>query len=561
MQAALYRRIAGAASRAVVEAHAVGTVVRAGMVPLDSTLPAALRAMTAYGPIGGGITAAALRFGDRVGLIDELGSLTFAELDRRSNALADAWRQRGIGPGTGVGILCRNHRGFLDATFACAKSGARALYLNTDFSGPQATQVCAREGVQALVYDEEFESVVAEIDSPLGRFVAWTDDEAGARTDAAVAWTDAAAPCVADVERLEALIASGSPETPTPPVKPGSVIMLTSGTTGTPKGAARPQPKSFALPAMILGNVPLRGGHGVYIAPPMFHAWGFLGSVLGIGVGATLVTKRRFDPVHMLDAVAAHECRTWWVIPVMLKRIHDLGDAELRWRDVSGLNAIAASGAQLEGALARRTAARFGDVLYNFYGSTECGYAAIGDPADLLAAPGCAGRPPFGVTVRILDADGHELPQGEKGRIFVGNTVQFTGYTGGGMKEIIDGRMSSGDMGHFDSAGRLFVDGRDDDMIVSGGENVFPQEVEELLASHPDIADAAVIGIDDPDFGKALRAFVVRRPDVSLDADSIRTHVRANLARYKVPRTVTFLDELPRNPSGKVLKRTLRDWD
>ncbi|GAB0108589.1 long-chain-fatty-acid--CoA ligase FadD2 [Nocardia sp. JMUB6875] len=598
MQAALYGRITGAVSRAAVEAHAVGTVVRAGMVPLDSTLPAALRAMTAYGPIGGGITAAALRFGDRVGLIDELGSLTFAELDRRSNALADAWRQRGIGAGTGVGILCRNHRGFLDATFACAKSGARALYLNTDFSGPQATQVCAREGVQALVYDAEFESVVADIDSPLGRFLAWTDDpafaspegggvasaqdegiastgsEAVASTEGdavastereSVAWTDAASPCadeaVADVERLEALIAVGDPGTLTPPAKPGSVIMLTSGTTGTPKGAPRPQPKSFALPAMILGNVPLRGGHGVYIAPPMFHAWGFLGSVLGIGVGATLVTKRRFDPVHMLDAVAAHDCRTWWVIPVMLKRILDLGDAELRWHDVSGLRAIAASGAQLEGALARRTAARFGDVLYNFYGSTECGYAAIGGPEDLLAAPGCAGRPPFGVSVRILDADGHELPQGEKGRIFVGNTVQFTGYTGGGMKEIVDGRMSSGDVGHFDSAGRLFVDGRDDDMIVSGGENVFPQEVEELLAAHPDIADAAVIGIDDPDFGKALRAFVVRRPDVTLDADSVRTHVRANLARYKVPRTVTFLDELPRNPSGKVLKRTLREWD
>ncbi|MEC3919340.1 AMP-binding protein [Nocardia sp. CDC160] len=536
-----YERIAELSSRVAVEAHAVGTVVRAGMVPLDANLPAALRAMTAYGPIGGGITAAALRFGDRTGLIDELGALSFAELDRRSNALADAFRRRGIGPGTGVGILCRNHRGFLDATFACAKAGARALYLNTDFSGPQAVQVCAREGVQVLIYDQEFEAVVAEVDSPKGRFVAWIDVDT-------------------DDPTLEGLVAEGRTTTPPRPTKPGSVVMLTSGTTGTPKGAPRPQPKSFALPAMILGNVPLRGGHGVYIAPPMFHAWGFLGSVLGIGVGATLVTRRRFDPVDMLDAVAAHDCRAWWVIPVMLKRILDLGADEIRLHDIDRLRVIAASGAQLEGALARRTADAFGDVLYNLYGSTEVGYAAIANPADLRAAPGCAGRPPFGVTVRILDAEGRAQPTGERGRIFVRNTIQFTGYTGGGTKESIDGLMSSGDMGHFDASGRLFVDGRDDDMIVSGGENVFPQEVEELLAAHPYIADAAVVGVDDPEFGKALRAFIVPRPDGTLDAESIRAHVRANLARYKVPRTVTFLDELPRNPSGKVLKRTLREW-
>ncbi|MFI1912898.1 AMP-binding protein [Nocardia sp. NPDC020380] len=542
MAATFYDRLAGPPARAAVELHALSTVIRAGMVPLDPTLPAALRAMAAFGPIGGGITAAALRFGDRVGLVDELGSLTFTELDRRSNALADAFRQRGIGPGTGVGILCRNHRGFLDATFACAKSGARALYLNTDFSGPQAVQVCEREGVEALVHDQEFESVVAEVNCPKGRFVGWADGAPGAET-------------------LEALIALGSTRTPERPRRPGSVVMLTSGTTGTPKGAPRPQPKSFALPAMVLGNVPLRGGQAVYIAPPMFHAWGFLGSVLGIGVGATLVTRRRFTPAHLLETVAGQDSTVWWVIPVMLKRILDLGPEELGRHDLGRLRAIAASGAQLEAVLARRVADRFGDVLYNFYGSTECGYAAIADPVDLRLAPGCAGRTPFGVTVRILDAEGHALLPGAKGRIFVGNTVQFTGYTGGGTKEMIGGLMSSGDMGHFDAAGRLFVDGRDDDMIVSGGENVFPQEVEELLAGLAGVADVAVVGVDDAEFGKALRAFVVRRPGTDLDTEAIRAHVRVNLARYKVPRTVTFLDELPRNPSGKVLKRVLREWD
>jgi fatty-acyl-CoA synthase len=201
----------------------------------------------------------------------------------------------------------------------------------------------------------------------------------------------------------------------------------------------------------------------------------------------------------------------------------------------------------------------FGDVLYNLYGSTEVAYATIATPEDLRAAPGTVGRPPFGTTVKLLDADGHEVAPGEVGRIFVGSSIQFEGYTGGGSKEIVDGLMSTGDVGHFDAAGRLFVAGRDDDMIVSGGENVFPREIEELLAGHAGIADAAVIGVDDPEFGSRLRAYVVTEPGVRLDTETVRDYVKANLARYKVPREVVFLDELPRNPAGKVVKRMLPD--
>jgi fatty-acyl-CoA synthase len=145
------------------------------------------------------------------------------------------------------------------------------------------------------------------------------------------------------------------------------------------------------------------------------------------------------------------------------------------------------------------------------------------------------------------------------GRIFVGNGWQFEGYTGGGTKEMIEGLMSTGDVGHFDAGGRLFIDGRDDDMIVSGGENLFPGEVEELLITHPGIEEASVIGVDDPDFGKRLAAFVVLRGDAALTEDEVRDFVRRNLARYKVPRDVSFVAELPRTPTGKVLKRQLRD--
>jgi fatty-acyl-CoA synthase len=203
----------------------------------------------------------------------------------------------------------------------------------------------------------------------------------------------------------------------------------------------------------------------------------------------------------------------------------------------------------------------FGPVVYNLYGSTEVAYATIATPEDLRAEPGTAGKVVRGSVVKLFDEDGREVPEGETGRIFVGNLGQFEGYTGGGSKEMIQGLMSSGDVGHFDEEGRLFIDGRDDEMIVSGGENVFPAEVEELLSSHETICEAAVIGVDDEQFGQRLKAFVVTREGADLSEDQVKGYVKENLARYKVPREVVFLDELPRNATGKVLKRELEEQD
>ena len=180
----------------------------------------------------------------------------------------------------------------------------------------------------------------------------------------------------------------------------------------------------------------------------------------------------------------------------------------------------------------------FGDVLYNLYGSTEVAWATIATPADLRAAPGTAGLPPLGTVVKLLDEHGHEVPRGQSGRIFVANEMMFEGYTGGGGKEIIEGLMSTGDVGHLDSGGRLFVDGRDDEMIVSGGENVFPREVEDLLSDHPQIEEAAVVGVPDSEFGQRLKAFIVPREGAELSEDEVKDYVKQNLARYKVPRDV-----------------------
>ncbi len=242
----------------------------------------------------------------------------------------------------------------------------------------------------------------------------------------------------------------------------------------------------------------------------------------------------------------------------MLQRILELPPEAFAKYDLSSLRVIAASGSALLGELATEVMDRFGDVLYNLYGSTEVAWATIATPEDLRAAPGTAGRPPRGTVVKIVDDEGREVPRGQTGRIFVGNEMVFEGYTGGGNKQVLEGLMSSGDVGHFDDGGRLFIDGRDDEMIVSGGENVFPREVEDLLAGRDDVQEVAVVGVDDEQFGQRLKAFVVPAAGRQPSEDDLKEHVRRNLARFKVPREFVFVDALPRNATGKVLKRELQ---
>jgi fatty-acyl-CoA synthase len=310
---------------------------------------------------------------------------------------------------------------------------------------------------------------------------------------------------------------------------------------------------------MLLERIPFHAAETNVNCAPLFHATGFATTILLFGLGNTVVLRRRFDPQQALDDLEQQKAESTILVPVLLQRILALGAEEIRRRDLSNLRVVFCAGSQLPGELSERAMDLLGDVVYNLYGSTEVSVATIATPADLRAAPGCVGKPVLGTKIRLLDDKGREVPAGQTGRIFVGGFTAFDGYTGGGSKEVIDGFMSSGDVGHFDPEGRLFVDGRDDEMIVSGGENVFPREVEELLVRHADIEDAAAIGVPDEDFGQRLRAFVVLRDGADLDADAVRAFVKDNLARFKVPRDVEFVDELPRNPSGKILKRELAE--
>ncbi len=508
----------------------------------DRLLGAALALVRWGATPAAGYKAAAARFPDDLSVIDESGTLTFKEVHQRTNALAHALAEEGVQAGDGVAIMCRNHRGWVEAYVAVNKLGANALFMNTSFSGPQLADVADREDPAAVIFDEEFAEVLAGATEGRKRYIAWHEPD-GDRTDAT----------------LDALVARGDTSDLSPPPDQGKAVILTSGTTGTPKGASRKQPQSLDPVAALLERIPLRSRQRTMIAAPLFHAWGFAHFTLAMGLCTTVVLKRKFDPEATLSLTAQHQCTGLVVVPVMIQRILELDDEVLDRYDLSALKAVPVSGSALPGAVSDRWMDHFGDNLYNLYGSTEVAWATIATPDDLRAAPGTAGRPPRGTTVKLFDDDGNEVAPGETGRIFVGNDLVFEGYTGGGKKDDIGGLLSSGDVGHFDAAGRLFIDGRDDDMIVSGGENVFPAEVEDLLAGHRDIAEAAVFGVDDEKFGQRLKAVVVLRDGGSLDADAIKQYVKENLAGYKSPRDVDFVDELPRTSTGKVLKRELKE--
>ena len=490
--------------------------------------------------ITSGFSAAAQRCPTRAALIDERGSLTWRELDERCDALAAALQALPGRPKV-VGIMARNHRGFVEALVACDRIGADALLLNTSFAGPALAEVVQREGAGAVIYDEEFSATVdralAETPDAI-RIIAWTDDPSQ---------HERTVDTMIEEHLGERAVRHGK----------GRMVLLTSGTTGTPKGARHSGGGPDVVKA-ILDRTPWRAEETTVIVAPMFHAWGFSQLVFAASMACTIVTRRKFDPEATLRLIDRHHATGLCVVPVMFDRIMELPDGVRSRYSCRSLRFAAASGSRMRADVVTAFMDQFGDVIYNNYNATEAGMIATATPADLRAAPDTAGKPAEGTTIRILDENLREVPTGNVGRIFVHNSTQFDGYTSGSSKDFQDGFMASGDVGYLDDAGRLFVVGRDDEMIVSGGENIYPIEVENTLAAHPDVAEASVIGVDDQQYGQRLAAFVVLEPGASATSDVLKQHVRDHLANYKVPREVTVLDELPRGSTGKILRSELQ---
>lgn len=501
-----------------------------------------LKGTKVIGPMATVIGHNAVDIPDLPAVSDERGTLTWAEFDREANALANTLLDAGHGPGSVVGIIARDHRAIPLAQCAAGRAGFRLALMNTGFGASQFTEVAARENVAAILYDEEFSALADELPADMMRIVTWVDGNVPVRDGA---------------RTLDDVVATGRTTLPPTPDAWGGMIILTSGTTGLPKGARRSKFSPFTS-ALILDRIPLPKRKSMVIVSPLFHSTGFALWAVGTALGNETVTLRRFDAEKTLKAIADHKAEVLVAVPTMLHRMLALGPEVIGKYDTSSLKTVVVAGSALSPILCEEFQDTFGDVLYNLYGSTEVAIAAIAQPADLRKAPGTVGKPPISSYLALFDDNGNRIHGTDvKGRLFVRNGAPFEGYSDGRNKEILEGYMSTGDMAFVDGDGLWHIAGRDDDMIVSGGENVYPLEVENLLAEHPDVADIAVIGVDDVEFGTRLRAFVVAEEGSAPDPDDLRAHVKAHLARYKVPRDVVFVEDLPRNPTGKLVRRLL----
>lgn len=514
---------------------------RAGLLGIRR-LPTLTAAVARWGPtLAAPYAAAALATPNRVAVTDDHGTVTFAELDRRSTQLANGLAGIGIGRGARLGISCLNHREAVEAVIASAKVAVTPVLLNTSFAGPQLLEVLAREQIDGLIIDAALADSL-DLDGFDGPVVVADGKKPRAGRNSSKHSTEA----IRRSCRFPVPLLASAPLQP---------VLLTSGTTGTPKGAQRSARPDLAAATAVVGEIPFRHDDVFAITSPVFHAWGFAQLGLAATFGAPVVLSRHFDADETLRQIERQRVSVLVVVPTILQRL--LASPLLDSSDLSSLRIVASSGSALPASLVTEWIDRVGPNLYNLYGSTEVGQATLAKPTDLAVSPGTAGRTLPGSVVRLLDDDGVDVAPGITGRIFVGNSAQFDEYTGGGTKEILDGLMSSGDVGFFDADGLLFVTGRADDMIVSGGENVFPREIEDLLIAQPEINDVAVVGVDDADFGQRLVAHVVLADGADVDADQVRAVVAANLARHKVPRDVVFADELPRTPTGKIRRNLL----
>ena len=470
----------------------------------------------------------AARWPNRAALIDDEGAISYRELRSRTETLADELQRRGVGPGHAVGVLCRNGRGFVQAVFAAAMVGADVVLLNTDFRTESLAAALSTHRIGTVICDDEF---------------------AARAHDAGEGVT------VIDAAGADAREGDSRPKV----ARAGRIVLLTSGTTGAPKGVPR-QPKirlALGIGASILDRTGLRIGSRISVPVPMFHGLGFGMLALTFGLGGTVLTLRRFDAEATLAQASEHRADALTVVPVMLARILDLNEDVRARNPLPSLRVVISSGARLDPSLATRFTDAYGDIIYNGYGSSEVGIGALATPTDLREAPETVGRPVVGCAVRVLDENGEPVGPDVTGRVFVGGDLTFEGYTSGETKDVVDDMMDTGDMGYLDRAGRLFIVGREDDMIVSGGENVYPRAVENALAEHPDVADNAVIGVPDEDYGQRLVAFVVPQPDADIHEASVREFLKDRVSRFEQPRDIKIVEKIPRNPAGKVVRNEL----
>jgi len=486
----------------------------------------------------------AIRFRDR--------TTTFAELDARMDKIASGLMTRGIGKRSSLVLMMKNRPEFIEVQCAASRIGAAAVSVSWRSTADELAYLVTHSGSKMICFEDELWPVVREAAKKVGLPLTMLIAVSGTVAETA-SYTDL----------LEA------EKTKLPEIDPevdGSVVIYTSGTTGKPKGAVRKFPKDALLQALrFINETPMRVDDVHLVTCPLYHSTAFGFVTLHHMLGAAIVIMDEFKPENFLRDIETYKVTSTATVPTMLHRVLALGPEILGKYDTSTLRAIYAGGAPLPGPLATETMDQFGDILFNFYGATETGLVTLGKPDDLRASPATIGRPVPGNDIRLLDEAGREVARGEVGELYVKSTLLVSGYhkddvaTNDSMKQ---GYFSVGDLARIDRDGRYFIEGRKRDMIISGGVNVYPAEVEGVLEEHPAVGEVAVIGVEDSEWGERVEAWVVLRETSKLTSEEaeaeLKLWTRARLSGPKVPRTYVFTGALPRNPTGKVLKRELR---
>lgn len=475
---------------------------------------------------------------------------TWAELDSRIDRLASGLLRRGVGRKQSVVLMMKNRQELVELGAACARAGAAGVSISWRSTPKELVYLATHSGARGIVLEPELLPTLeqARPELPDDFFVVVAGRDAPRGMTALDALLDE------DPQRIDATTTND---------EDAAVVIYTSGTTGKPKGAVRKFPKDTMQAAFrFINETPMRVDDVHLVTCPLYHstAFGFLS--LSHLLGATVVVMDEFKPEPFLEMVERHGVTTTACVPTMLHRIMELPEATRKKYDTRSLRAVFSGGAPLPAPLAIDFMDAFGDVVYNFYGATETGLVTLATPEHLRHAPGTIGKAIPGNDIRLLDDEKKEVGEGKVGELYVKNKLLVAGYhkdEHATRESMVDGYFSVGDLARRDRDGHYFIEGRKRDMVISGGVNVYPAEIEAVLEKHPEIAEVAVVGVPDREWGERVRAFVVRRDGSSLDEGALKTYARERLAGPKVPREFVFLDALPRNPTGKVLKRELRE--
>lgn len=483
----------------------------------------------------------AVVLGDKPAIHDRHGTLSWKELDQRANRAAHMLESLGLRGNDRVAMVLRNGREIVEVALGAQKLGIIACPLNTWAKPKELAATLEQSDPKVLVYDTQHADQVEKVVRGGIELVA-----VGDKTNALEGSLD-----------YEELLEEASAAPPPPFARntgAAKIVIHTSGTTGKPKGAARDASAAgLGTLANLIARVPYRRDDVIFCPAPMFHSFGLATFTFGAALGSTLVLPEKFDPEGSLEWIEKYKATAASFVPVMMRRIVSLDDEVKARYDLSSLRIVMASGSVLSDDLRKAATELFGEVIYDLYGSTEIGWVAIATPQDMKSKPKTVGQPVEGIDVAVFSNEGQRLGANETGELYVKSNILFEGYTSGETKDERDGYMAIGDFGKLDDDGYLFVESRTDDMVVVGGENVYPIEVEQLIESIDGVNEVTVLGVADEEYGEVLAAFVVGTAALDL----IEKTCKAELASYKVPKRIEVLDELPRNATGKVVKRDL----